>query len=380
MNSLPVINIIIGFALTIFILFNKNNLGKNRIAKLAIMGVILIFTSSAIAEFIANEYGNLRYNFFIFLAIIVSHLTGYFLILFVASITNSFHNLKKITLLTVLITVIRLILFVFIEELLIKTDISGIKNLSNPNFKLYVILADIDEFIMSFYNLFLIIIAYKTLKNTPLVVDLKSNKTLYYKWGNIILIFSIFLYSLLLINTILLSFNRQNLDIIISFENVLSSVFFIFLSLSMMYFPVFAYSGKYEDLSPNDKEKYKSSALTNSSNLFKEIDELVKNEKLYLDSELKMDKVSKILSKPIPYISQAINENTQSSFPDYINSFRIEEAKQKLLTDNPDTIFAITIDVGFNNKATFYNAFKKSTNTTPTEFRKTFLKNKKVDI
>lgn len=144
-----------------------------------------------------------------------------------------------------------------------------------------------------------------------------------------------------------------------------------------MYFPVFAYSGKYEDLSSLykvDKEKYQGSTLTDSQALFKEIDLLVRNEKLYLDSELKMDKVSKKLSRPIPYISQAINENTQNSFPDYINSFRIEEAKKKLLIENPDTIFSIAIDIGFNNKTTFYNAFKKYTNMTPTQYKKHFKK------
>lgn len=144
-----------------------------------------------------------------------------------------------------------------------------------------------------------------------------------------------------------------------------------------MYFPVFAYSGKYEDL-PSlyevNKEKYQGSTLADSHALFKEIDSLVQSEKLYLDSELKMDKVSKKLSRPIPYISQAINENTQNSFPDYINSFRIEEAKEKLLIDNPDTIFSIAIDIGFNNKTTFYNAFKKYTNMTPTQYKKHFKK------
>jgi len=58
------------------------------------------------------------------------------------------------------------------------------------------------------------------------------------------------------------------------------------------------------------------------------------------------------------------------SFPDFINSFRIEEAKKKLIEPNPATIFAISLDVGFNSKAAFYTAFKKNTQMTPTEFKK----------
>lgn len=375
MSNLPFINTIIGLALILYIFFVRHSLGKNKTAKLAIIGVVLIFTSSSIAEYIISEYGTLRYNIFIFLAIILSHFTGYFFLLFVKSLSNSFEKIKRITVITIVITIVRVVFFVLIEDLLIKVDASGIRNFTNPDFKLFVILADIDEFIMSFYNLILIILAYKTLKNIPVVIDLKSRKSLYYKWGNIILTFSIIVYSLLFINTILLSFNRQNLDLIINVENVIQSVFFVFLSLSMMYFPVFAYTGNYEDLSEEEKQKYKSSALSDSSELFKKIDQLIKDEKLYLDSELKMDKVSKKLSKPIPYISQAINENTQNSFPDYINSFRIEEAKKRLLEETPDTIFAIALDVGFNNKATFYNAFKKNTSMTPTVYRKEYLKN-----
>ncbi|CAL2106114.1 AraC-type DNA-binding protein [Tenacibaculum sp. 190524A02b] len=373
MDILPLINAVIGITLIIFIFLNKHNLGQNFYAKTAIIGVITIFTFSAISEYIMAEHSPNRYNIFIFITIILSHLTGYFLLLFISVITNYFQHIKKITFITLGISILRLIFYVFIQELLIKTDISGIKNFTNPNFRLYTILANIDEFIMVVYNLTLIIIAYKILKKAPLIISLKSNQTLYYKWGNIILIFSVSLYTFAFINTILLSFSRENLYSIISIENLLQSIFFIFLTISMMYFPVFAYSGRYEDLPSlyeTNTEKYKNSTLNNSYALFMEIDTLVKKEKLYLDSELKMNKISKKLSKSIPYISQAINENTQKSFPDYINSFRVEEAKKKLLIDKPDTIFAIAIDVGFNNKTTFYNAFKKQTNMTPSQYKK----------
>jgi AraC-like DNA-binding protein len=60
------------------------------------------------------------------------------------------------------------------------------------------------------------------------------------------------------------------------------------------------------------------------------------------------------------------------SFPDFISSFRIEEAKKQLMAPKPDTIFAISLDVGFNSKAAFYTAFKKHTQMTPTEFKKLY--------
>ncbi|WP_093671262.1 helix-turn-helix domain-containing protein [Tenacibaculum sp. MAR_2009_124] len=140
-----------------------------------------------------------------------------------------------------------------------------------------------------------------------------------------------------------------------------------------MYFPVFAFLSNYSDES--HKEKYIHSNLNNSEELYKKIDELVTSEKLYLSQKLKLNTISERLNCPLPYISQAINENKKISFTDYINTYRIEEAKKKLLVDKPDTIFAIAIDVGFNSKTAFYNAFKKLTNSTPTQFRKENVKN-----
>jgi YesN/AraC family two-component response regulator len=91
---------------------------------------------------------------------------------------------------------------------------------------------------------------------------------------------------------------------------------------------------------------------------------------LYLEYDLKLNVLAEKLDKSVHHISQAINQNANMSFPDFINSFRIEEAKKKLLEPKPATIFAISLDVGFNSKAAFYTAFKKFTSQTPTEFKK----------
>jgi AraC-like DNA-binding protein len=60
------------------------------------------------------------------------------------------------------------------------------------------------------------------------------------------------------------------------------------------------------------------------------------------------------------------------SFYDYINQYRIEEAKNKLsssISNNLSySISDIAYQCGFNNRVSFYKAFKKITRTTPTEF------------
>ncbi len=58
-----------------------------------------------------------------------------------------------------------------------------------------------------------------------------------------------------------------------------------------------------------------------------------------------------------------------TSFYDYINRLRIEAAKEQLLREKGVPIIDIALEVGFNNKATFYKAFKKYVRSTPSQFR-----------
>lgn len=71
-------------------------------------------------------------------------------------------------------------------------------------------------------------------------------------------------------------------------------------------------------------------------------------------------------------LSQFINSHYNTSFQDYINLFRIEEAK-KLIEQSKGsgkTILEIVYESGFNSKSAFNFAFKKHTNTTPTKYKK----------
>lgn len=371
LNILTIINIIFGFLLSIFILFNKNSLGKNNIVRFSLVSVVLIYTLASIGEYIYASVENTRYNVIIFLAIITFHLIGYFLYLFISNITDNKLNIKKYTVFILLYTVIRIVLYFYIENLIINIETNNeIQNFTNFNYKLYVGLIQTDEITTYILNIFLIIKSYLLFKNTPLIIEYNTKKEIYSRWIYIVLLINLIIFILLIFNTIILFFDRNYLNFVLEIETYLYFTFYIVLTLSIMYFPVFAITGKYEDLPESIIKKYEKSSLTDSKKLFEQIDEIVKEQKLYLDPELKMNKIAEALDKSIPYISQAINENIKKSFPDYINSFRIQEAKEKLLIDKPDTIFAIAIDVGFNSKVTFYNAFKKVTNDTPTNFRK----------
>jgi AraC-like DNA-binding protein len=63
-----------------------------------------------------------------------------------------------------------------------------------------------------------------------------------------------------------------------------------------------------------------------------------------------------------------LNQN----FAEFINSYRIEEAKRILKSAKwaQQKIAAVAFEVGFNTTVTFYRAFKKHTNITPTQYKK----------
>lgn len=97
---------------------------------------------------------------------------------------------------------------------------------------------------------------------------------------------------------------------------------------------------------------------------------LMKNEKLYLENTLRLDDLAQKLNLSRNHTSQIINQYFNLSFFDFINSYRIEEAKQ-LLAENDQqksTITQIAYDSGFNNRASFYKAFKKFENQSPTQY------------
>lgn len=98
---------------------------------------------------------------------------------------------------------------------------------------------------------------------------------------------------------------------------------------------------------------------------------LLEKEKIYRDSSLSIQTLSRKLSLPVHHLSQVINEKFKKNFYELINGYRIEESKEKLNTNDEDQpkILAIAYDVGFNTLNSFNRAFKRHTGKTPMEFK-----------
>jgi AraC-like DNA-binding protein len=105
--------------------------------------------------------------------------------------------------------------------------------------------------------------------------------------------------------------------------------------------------------------------------LKQKLQELMENEKPYLDQDLNILKISKFLNTNTKYISHVINNEFGQNFINFINKYRIEDVKELLINNNQTfTIEALAQSVGFKSKSAFNSAFKKYTGTTPSNFIK----------
>lgn len=139
-------------------------------------------------------------------------------------------------------------------------------------------------------------------------------------------------------------------------------------------FLIYAFSYLFLNRDYVDLEKYGSSTLDSKSSLalFKKVQRLIIEESLFLEPTISLKNISERLAASSRKISQAINENGQQNFHEFINAHRVSKAKDLLINSEHGhkKIAAIAYDSGFNTVTAFNVAFKKNTGTTPSKYRK----------
>ncbi len=95
-------------------------------------------------------------------------------------------------------------------------------------------------------------------------------------------------------------------------------------------------------------------------------------QKLYLKHNLNIEEFSKRIDLPIKDVSAVINKHYGTNFFEFMNKYRVEEAKRLLLdTSCADmTVLDILLQAGFNSKSAFHRFFNRLVGVSPTEFRK----------
>jgi AraC-like DNA-binding protein len=126
------------------------------------------------------------------------------------------------------------------------------------------------------------------------------------------------------------------------------------------------------ELQLQDELIKENASLPGQTLLYNELREVFENQKLYLDPELNINSVIKVLGTNQKYLYQAISENSDNNFRSFLNRYRVDEAKRiiekKISLNEEMNLSEIYSLSGFNSAVSFYRAFRSVTRLTPKEY------------
>jgi len=118
--------------------------------------------------------------------------------------------------------------------------------------------------------------------------------------------------------------------------------------------------------------KKKTEAKTILPELIEEFERLLQEKKVFVDQDLSLEKIAKLLNSNRTYLSETINQYYNEPFRNIINSYRINEARLMLVDKGFEhySIEGVALSVGYRSISSFNAAFKKETGVTPSYFRR----------
>lgn len=121
--------------------------------------------------------------------------------------------------------------------------------------------------------------------------------------------------------------------------------------------------------------KYLTSKLNDKQKqaLAENIRYIMENTDAFCKDDFTLEKLASMVNSNYKYVSQVINETYQKNFSNFINEYRIQEARIRLMDTTHYgnyTIQAIAESVGYKSQSTFINAFRKITGIPPSIYQK----------
>ncbi len=92
----------------------------------------------------------------------------------------------------------------------------------------------------------------------------------------------------------------------------------------------------------------------------------------YCQTDFSLDKLAKLVGSNSKYVSQVINDSFKKNFNAFVNTYRIQTARERLIdVDHYGnlTIKGIAESVGFKSPTTFINVFKKMVGLSPSVYQ-----------
>ena len=120
--------------------------------------------------------------------------------------------------------------------------------------------------------------------------------------------------------------------------------------------------------------KYSGSRLSDSEakRYAGKLTDYMKSAKPYLNPDLSLPQLATELNISTHYLSQVINEQFNLNFFDFVNGYRVDAFKEKIIDPSfrNFSLLGIAFECGFNSKSAFNRIFKQSTGITPSQFKK----------
>ena len=131
-----------------------------------------------------------------------------------------------------------------------------------------------------------------------------------------------------------------------------------------------AYTGYHKTLLIYRNEKGKKIMPANIASEFAALQKIMETERLYLDAEVNLSKLASRTGLSPKTISAILNQYHHTNFNDFVNHYRVEDIKAKLVDPAFQhlTISGIALETGFNSQATFQRAFKNCTGISPSQY------------
>lgn len=361
LDSIPLFTSIIGIFLLLMILVNKGSLKNNGPARITLSAIVLLMVHSQLDAYFyfagfTSEYIGISY--------LHHHLIGGLFLIYTYQLFKIKINLKLWGAVLIGFTLLRIAVLLPVDpDTLEETDtISPVE---------YVLI--LDAFVSNMLNIVGLGLAFLKIRGLKFAVQLDGGERMAYLWLKNLLLISTFIYLLLMVSMIISLMDYEEYLFYWKIESAVLGSFFFALAFFAIRFPVFSVYGDFRDLQPEAK-KYANSSLKNHQGLelWQKIQNVMQEEKPYRDPEYRLNELAESTGGSVHHVSQVINEQKGASFNDFINYFRVLEAQDLLTSDRAKeiTILAISLEVGFNSKTAFYNAFKKHTGKTPREFKR----------
>ena len=99
------------------------------------------------------------------------------------------------------------------------------------------------------------------------------------------------------------------------------------------------------------------------------VEEVFSQSKVYLDSGISLETLSKKTEIPKHHFSQLLNVYMGKSFYQLVAEYRIQYALQRMSEDDNITIEALAYECGFSSKTSFNKYFKEIIGSSPSEYR-----------